>query len=409
MSIELLIPKLELKELAASIAGGWATSRDLSLAPLADVLAIKQDNSLIRRKFHCERAVRASGGKANGRTLRFIASDETVDRMGDVILVKGWDFKDFEKNPVALWGHDAEYPIGNVSNWSKTRRDGRKVLLEDITFTDADVDEFADGKFKLYDAGVLRACSVGFIPRSARRPDEKEAAELGMQPWGVIFEEQEQLELSICSLPANPNALTVDKSLLKEAADAEEAIWDMVDKGQLSDVIAREIVRELLGSPDRPAMFTFRVKNADAPSSTPGEVADPLNGGADPSLTPAPASTTPPVAEAPPAPAAAAPVEPPPAAAPLAPVAQEPAAAPVEPAPAAAPVVPQGTLQELLAPLVGRVAAMEGELREMRAAIEKFTAEGRERRAAPTAVDPDEVELGPLYFEQVFADVASKL
>ena len=40
------------------------------------------------------------------RTLHMIATDETKDRDGDVIKVKGWDFDNYRKNPVFLWAHN---------------------------------------------------------------------------------------------------------------------------------------------------------------------------------------------------------------------------------------------------------------------------------------------------------------
>jgi hypothetical protein len=36
-------------------------------------------------------------------TFKVIASDETVDRAGEVIKVDGWDFKNYMKNPIMLF------------------------------------------------------------------------------------------------------------------------------------------------------------------------------------------------------------------------------------------------------------------------------------------------------------------
>ncbi len=33
------------------------------------------------------------------RTIRFVASDETVDRYGDVVSVEGWQLANYKKNP----------------------------------------------------------------------------------------------------------------------------------------------------------------------------------------------------------------------------------------------------------------------------------------------------------------------
>jgi hypothetical protein len=53
-----------------------------------------------------------------GHGLEFILSDATPDRMGDVIEADGWDLTNFRKNPVALFNHRADFPIGK---WSDLR------------------------------------------------------------------------------------------------------------------------------------------------------------------------------------------------------------------------------------------------------------------------------------------------
>src|SRR6186713_2839631 len=50
------------------------------------------------------------------RYLDVVASDETVDRYGDIVLADGWQLEPFQKNPVALFSHDYDQPIGVVEN-----------------------------------------------------------------------------------------------------------------------------------------------------------------------------------------------------------------------------------------------------------------------------------------------------
>jgi hypothetical protein len=40
------------------------------------------------------------------RTITLFASDESVDRDGDVISVKGWQLDNYLKNPALLWSHN---------------------------------------------------------------------------------------------------------------------------------------------------------------------------------------------------------------------------------------------------------------------------------------------------------------
>ncbi|MBU0367985.1 hypothetical protein, partial [Acinetobacter baumannii] len=44
--------------------------------------------------------------------LTFVLSDATVDRYGDVIEAEGWDLRWFKRNPIALFGHSGDFPIG---------------------------------------------------------------------------------------------------------------------------------------------------------------------------------------------------------------------------------------------------------------------------------------------------------
>jgi hypothetical protein len=90
--------------------------------------------------------------------MEFVLSDETPDRMGDVISADGWDFKDFIRNPIALFGHRSDFPIGN---WTNVRVEG-KALRGHLQLapegTSARIDEIR----RLIAAGILKAVSVGF-------------------------------------------------------------------------------------------------------------------------------------------------------------------------------------------------------------------------------------------------------
>ncbi len=133
------------------------------------------------------------------RTLRFCFSDGSVDRMGDTIDPNGWDLTAFERNPVALWAHDSSAPpIGVASNVGKV---GER-LMGDIEFAPAATYAFAETIFRLVEGKYIRAVSVGFIPHEysfvENDPD---------RGFGIDFKRQELLEISLCPIPANPNAL----------------------------------------------------------------------------------------------------------------------------------------------------------------------------------------------------------
>lgn len=141
------------------------------------------------------------------RTVRFVASDETVDRYGDVIMADGWQLKNFRKNDVFLWMHDAEAPIGNVP---EVKVDGTRLLAR-VKFAAAGVSQLADNLWALVKARVLKAVSVGFTVDSEK--DFEYIRDKDERITGVRYLRQELLELSLVSVPANPNALALARSL----------------------------------------------------------------------------------------------------------------------------------------------------------------------------------------------------
>jgi HK97 family phage major capsid protein/HK97 family phage prohead protease len=135
--------------------------------------------------------------------LEFVLSDDTVDRYGDVIEPDGWVLTNFRKNPIALFGHSSSFPIGK---WSNVRVEGNKLLARlnlAATGTSARIDELIN----LVEQGILRAVSVGFLPIELEPIDPKKPYE------GVRYTKQELLETSLVSVPANPAALVLAKSL----------------------------------------------------------------------------------------------------------------------------------------------------------------------------------------------------
>ena len=247
--MEILTKNSDVQQLAARILCGVATLEELSSAKSEDVFAIKTDTSAIHVRGFAAPVIKAD---ETSRTRRFVASDETADRMGDVIRVAGWKFTEFEKNPVALWGHNSDdFPIGRVHDWSQEKQAGRPVLMESITYFSESANPMSEAVLRMIDEGGLRAVSVGFVPTRAYKPkNEAERKELGLGPYGVLYEEQQQLELSNCSIPANPNAL-LSKSAKKKDPIAK-ALEDLVKAGKLTRTMADELLQRVAGSvPER--------------------------------------------------------------------------------------------------------------------------------------------------------------
>ena len=132
----------------------------------------------------------------NERAFWAVASTETPDRLGDVILQDGWILDNFLKNPVVPWGH--RYDIPPVAKAENVKIEDGKLIFK-VVFPEPGVYDLADTVYELYKRGVLNAFSVGFIPIDYE-PNEH---------GGMTYKKQELLEISAVSVPANQEALTM--------------------------------------------------------------------------------------------------------------------------------------------------------------------------------------------------------
>jgi HK97 family phage prohead protease len=125
----------------------------------------------------------------------FVASEESKDRMSDVIRVGGWELKNFRKNPVLLFGHNHNLPV--IGRVGRVEVSGKQLLASKAQFDMED--PFAATIAGKYERGFMRAVSVGFRPL--------DFAFMNDDSGGVDFKSQELLELSTVGVPAHPAAL----------------------------------------------------------------------------------------------------------------------------------------------------------------------------------------------------------
>jgi HK97 family phage prohead protease len=141
--------------------------------------------------------------------LEFVLSDATPDRMGDVIVSDGWDLTNFKKNPVALFNHNSNFPIGKWKNLRVHNGSLRGHLDLAKKGTSQRIDEI----ISLVEQGILRAVSVGFLTTKSE-PLKKSGGSVSIgTPGGLRYLGQELVETSLVAIPANPNSLAVAKSL----------------------------------------------------------------------------------------------------------------------------------------------------------------------------------------------------
>jgi hypothetical protein len=137
---------------------------------------------------------------------RFVASSNREDRYGDIIE-QSWELADFWRNPVFLWGHQSsQTPIGWVREFAPNHEQTRTVAR--VEFLPEGTDAFVDKLFRLTQIKALRAVSVGFVPLEAedRYDDDRH--------WiGYRFLRSQLIELSLCTVPANPDAVSLARSI----------------------------------------------------------------------------------------------------------------------------------------------------------------------------------------------------
>lgn len=148
--------------------------------------------------------IQKAGTLLAGKT--FILTEEgDFDRQGDIVVVSQMAVKlaNFLKNPIALWMHKHDKPVGI---WENIRISG-KQLLADLRLAEKGTSDEVDLMHGLISADILKAVSIGFSAISYESIYEND------QHKGWKFTEWELLEASIVSIPANPQALAVAKSL----------------------------------------------------------------------------------------------------------------------------------------------------------------------------------------------------
>ena len=141
---------------------------------------------------------KTAAGKRPG-SLSYVLSDATVDRYGDTIDPQGWRLDWFRQNPIALFNHNANAPIGT---WRNIRVDDER-LVADLVPAERGTSQRVDEILSLIEQDILRATSVGFRAIAQEPIDAKHPMR------GTRYTEQELLETSIVSVPANPAALAI--------------------------------------------------------------------------------------------------------------------------------------------------------------------------------------------------------
>lgn len=141
-----------------------------------------------------------TGGDGLGpRQVRVVISAGTIDRAGDVVVQKGIGLENYQKNPVVLWNHNKDFPIGNATEITRNG-DVTEALVE---FFPEGTDETADRICRMVKAGGIKGVSIGFDPLEAKP----------LKGGGVEFTRCDLMEFSFVTIPCHADALVVERSV----------------------------------------------------------------------------------------------------------------------------------------------------------------------------------------------------
>lgn len=165
-------------------------------------------------------------GMGDSELFDFRFSDETVDRMEDTVSLSGWDLRNYKRNPVILWDHNASLiPVGRSISTYSTGTELRGIVQFSNSAMAQEIKE-------AYKGGFLNAVSVGFLPY------DWEIMENG---YGINFLKQELLETSSVSVPANPEALIEGRKMgLKSFVEAVENRLDSFSEEDLKAALKKK-------------------------------------------------------------------------------------------------------------------------------------------------------------------------
>ncbi len=146
--------------------------------------------------------VRAQINVLGDDEVEVVMSTAALARDGHVLVPQGCLLDNYRANPIVLWSHDPDKPIGNAENIVV----GADQVSARIRFAPLGISLKADEIRGLMKSGVIRAVSVGFDPVEMEPLDPKRPR------GGQRIASWELLELSAVSVPADTGAMVTARA-----------------------------------------------------------------------------------------------------------------------------------------------------------------------------------------------------
>lgn len=161
------------------------------------------DGNMMMRSKSLAGSVKALGD----RQVRVIVSTPSEDREGDIIEVNGIDLTNYQRNPVVLFNHNMNCPIARCVSLQKVNGHLEAVA----EFPAEGLNDESDKVYNLIKSGIINAASIGFIPVEWTFIDDNS--------WARRFAKCEMIEFSFVSVPANAEALIIQRGLNDDEDD----------------------------------------------------------------------------------------------------------------------------------------------------------------------------------------------
>jgi HK97 family phage prohead protease len=146
----------------------------------------------VKKLKHFSFLTKAASDKSGVITLVGYANKNIIDGYNERVEPMGANLERFKKNPILLFNHDMDYPIGRVLD-VELRDDGVYVTAE-IAPSDSPKMKYV---YDLVKSGILRTFSIGFTVQDI--VDSEDKSHMVIKAWTL-------LELSVVSIPANEDS-----------------------------------------------------------------------------------------------------------------------------------------------------------------------------------------------------------
>lgn len=141
--------------------------------------------------------------------VEVVISTSMLARDGHILEPTGCDLTNYRANPVVLWQHNPDQPVGRATDLVV---EGDRIRAR-ITFAPSGISPKADEVRGLVKNGIVSGISVGFDVLDGEPLDPKKPRS------GQRFTKWELLECSFCSVPVDPGAAVTARAQTQESGE----------------------------------------------------------------------------------------------------------------------------------------------------------------------------------------------